>query len=189
MARNKQAPAIFARTTRLGVPYVAVLFTWAVACLAYLNVSNNGATVFTWFTNISTISGFIAWIVIMITYLRFRSAMKYNGMLRTLPFRTPLQPYATYASLLIIVILTLTNGFQVFFPSQWSASSFLAAYITLPTFIVLYLGHKIWFRTTFARPVTSIDVMTGKREMDEMEAMDEPPVATNWLQKIWFWLA
>jgi hypothetical protein len=28
-----------------------VLFTWLIGCLAFLNVSNNGATVFTWFSS------------------------------------------------------------------------------------------------------------------------------------------
>jgi amino acid transporter len=46
---------------------MAVLATWAVGLLAYLNVSENGAQVFAWFMNVSTISGFIGWIVVMIT--------------------------------------------------------------------------------------------------------------------------
>lgn len=62
--------------------------------------------------DISTISGFIAWIVIFITYLRFRKAMIYNNMLDVLPYRTKFQPYATYFCFFIITILTLTNGFQ-----------------------------------------------------------------------------
>lgn len=189
LAISGQAPRIFGRTTSRGVPYAAVLFTWLISCLAFLNVSNSGANVFNWFSNISTISGFIAWIVIFITYIRFRKAMIYNNMLNVLPLKTRLQPYATWFALVVIVALTLTNGFQVFFPSEWSASSFVAAYITLPIFLVLYLGHKIWFRTRFARRIKDVDVMTGKKEMDELEAMDEPPVAENWLQKVWYWVA
>ena len=172
-----------------GVPYVAVLFTWAFGCLAYLNVSNSGATVFTWFTNISTISGFIAWIVTWVTYLRLRKAMEHNGLLHSLPFRTPLQPYASYATLFLVTLLTLTNGFQVFFPSQWSASSFLAAYITIPVFLVLYVGHKLFYRTRFAIRTEDVDVWTGKKEMDDMSAADREPVPRNWLEKAWFWLA
>jgi amino acid transporter len=48
----------------------------------------------------------------MITYLRFRKAMQHHGMMGVLPFRSKLQPYATYFALFIISILTLTNGFQ-----------------------------------------------------------------------------
>ncbi|KAI1770097.1 proline-specific permease [Hypoxylon cercidicola] len=189
MARNGQAPRWFGLTTKRGVPWVAVAFTLLVGCLAFLNVSNSGAQVFQWFTNISTISGFIAWIVVMVTYLRFRRAMAYHGALGSLPFRTPLQPYATYAALFVIALLTLTNGFQVFFPSQWSASGFLAAYITIPIFLVLYLGHKIVYRTPFAIRKENVDVLSGKKEMDDMSAADVEPVPRNWVQKAWFWLA
>ncbi|PVH68401.1 amino-acid permease inda1 [Cadophora sp. DSE1049] len=189
MSLNKQAPKIFSITNKRGVPYVAVLFTWAFSLLAYLNVSNTGATVFNWFVNISTISGFIAWIVVMITYLRFRKAFEYNNMLHVLPYKTPLQPYATYAVLFVITLLTLTNGFQVFWPNKFNAADFLAAYITLPIFLVLYFGHKICFRTPFARKIEDIDVMTGKREMDELAEMEVIRVPKNWLQKVWFWLA
>ncbi|KAI6815264.1 amino acid permease [Hortaea werneckii] len=216
MALNKQAPKFFSSTTKKGVPWAAVMATWLFGCLGFLNVSNSGAQVFNWFSNISTISGYIAWIVVMITYLRFRKAMSFNGMMNVLPFRTPLQPYATQFTLFLITVLTLTNGFQVFFPGNWSASNFLAAYITIPIFFGLYFGHKIWMSTyhvmkerswdghfqagpmakawvghfmKFGHKVQDIDCLTGKREMDELEAMDVPPVAKNWLEKFWFWLA
>lgn len=189
MALNGQAPRVFRITNKNGVPYLAVIFTWAPGLLAFLNVSNDGAKVFTWFVNISTISGFIAWIVVLITYLRFRRAMIFNGMLNVLPYKTPLQPYLTWFALLIISLLTLTNGFQIFIGSNWDVSNFIAAYITLPVFLVLYLGHKIWFRTRLCVPVKDIDVLTGLKEMDELEAMDVPPVPKNFLQKAWFWLA
>lgn len=189
MAISGQAPKVFAHTNRLGVPYVAVLFTWLFTLLAFLNVSNSGATVFNWFVNISTISGFLAWIIILITYLRFRKAIIFNNLLGELPYKTPFQPYATYFALFVISLLTLTNGFQIFIGDNWNVSDFIAAYITLPIVLVLYLGHKIWKRTPFCIKVSEVDVITGKKEMDEMEAMDQPPVPKNWLQKVWFWLA
>jgi amino acid transporter len=189
MALNGDAPKIFGKTNRNGVPWIAVLATWSIGLLAFLNVSNTGAQVFTWFSNISTISGFIAWIVCMITYIRFRKALVYNNLLHTLPFSTPLQPYFVWFTLVIVSLLTLTNGFQVFFPSQWSVSSFLAAYITLPIFLVLYIGHKIWFKTKFMIPVHEIDVISGKKEMDELCSHDIEPVPKNWAQRAWFWVA
>lgn len=189
MALNGQAPKVFSQTNRFGVPWAAILVTWAFGLLAYLNASNSGAVVFNWFVNISTISGFIAWIVILITYLRFRKAMIYNNALDTLPFRTPFQPYATWFILVVLIVLTITNGFQVFFPENWSAANFLAAYITLPIFLALYAAHKIFRRTPFAIKISDVDIMTGKKEMDALDATWTEPVPKNWLQKFWFWLA
>ncbi|KAM0476794.1 hypothetical protein ACHAPX_006219 [Trichoderma viride] len=189
MSISGGAPKIFGHTNRWGVPYVAVLFTWAFTLLAFLNVSNSGATVFNWFVNISTISGFIAWIIILITYLRFRKAIIFNNLLGELPYRTPFQPYTTWFALVVISLLTITNGFQIFITKNWNVNDFIAAYITLPIVLVLYLGHKIWSRTPFYIKTSEIDVITGKKEMDEMEAMDQPPVPKNWLQRVWFWLA
>ncbi|KAK5311804.1 hypothetical protein LTR93_011583 [Exophiala xenobiotica] len=171
-----------------GVPYIAMFFTWAFGLLAFLNVSNSGATVFGWFVNISTISGFAAWIIVMIIYIRFRKAVEYNQMFHVLPYKTPLQPYATWCMLGVITNLTLTNRFQIFFPKEWNASDFLAAYTTILIFLVLYLGHKTFYRTPFLIPIPSIDVITGKQEMDELEAMDRPPIPRNALEKAWFGL-
>jgi len=187
MAANGQAPAIFAKTNRRGVPWPAVLVTWLFGCLAYLNVSQGGAQVFLWLMNLSTISGYIAWIIVMITYLRFRKALVVQGLLDTLPFRTPGQPYATWVVLVIVSLLTITNGFQTFAP--WNYKDFLAAYITIPAFLLLYLGHKAVKRTPWARSAENIDVITGKKEMDDLCAADEAPVPKNWIQRVWFWIA
>ncbi|KAK3393291.1 amino acid permease/ SLC12A domain-containing protein [Podospora didyma] len=189
MAMNGQAPRIFRRTSSRGVPYAAVLATWLFGCLAYLNASDSGAIVFGWFSNLSTISGYIAWIVVMFTYLRFRKAMNYQGLLHTLPYKTKFQPWATWAVLGVVILLTLTNGFQVFAQGQWDVKDFLAAYITIPAFMLLYLGHKAWFRTPWKKSAHDIDVLTGKKEMDELCADDVAPVPKNWLQRIWFWIA
>ncbi|RDA84879.1 hypothetical protein CP532_2084 [Ophiocordyceps camponoti-leonardi (nom. inval.)] len=188
MSLSGQAPGLFRRTNGNGVPYLAVLFTWCFGLLAFLNVSNSGAKVFNWFVSISTVSGFIAWAVAMVTYLRFRRALERRGLLSTLPYRTPLQPYATYATLAVISLLIITNGFQTLM-TPFDASDFVASYVTIPAFLVLYLVHKAVKRTPLYIPTDKVDVLTGKKEMDELEAMDEERIAKNWLEKAWFWLA
>ncbi|KAM0425533.1 hypothetical protein ACHAPT_009323 [Fusarium lateritium] len=190
LAVNGQAPHFLTHTNRRGVPWVAILCTWSIGLLSFLNVNNSGAKVFTWFMNLTTISGFIAWILIMITFIRFRKALAFRGLMHTLPYKTNLQPYATYFMLVLLILLTLTNGFQVFFPGNFNASDFLAAYITLPIFLALYIGHKIWSRSwRFAYPIEDVDVITGVKEMDELAALDERPAPKNIWQKIWFWVA
>lgn len=60
---------IFTRCTKDGVPYVAVLITWAIGLLSYLNLSNSGSNVFYWFTNITNVGGFISWVLVGVAYL------------------------------------------------------------------------------------------------------------------------
>ena len=68
LAMTGQAPKVFAKCIN-GVPYVAVLATAALGSFAYLSISSGSATVFAWFLNLTTIGGYIAWVVTLITYL------------------------------------------------------------------------------------------------------------------------
>lgn len=68
MALDGQAPHILSRC-RNGVPYIAVLFTGGLTCVVYLGVSSGSATVFAWFLNLTTIGGYIAWIVMFMAYI------------------------------------------------------------------------------------------------------------------------
>lgn len=62
MALDKQAPRIFTRVNKSGVPVYAVAFSSLFAFLAYLSLGSGGAGLaFTWLLNISTIAGLIAW--------------------------------------------------------------------------------------------------------------------------------
>lgn len=189
IALEGNAPRIFKRVTTNGVPWVAVLATWAIGALGFLNVSNTGSEVFGWLSNIATISALISWVVVMITYLRFRASMQYHALLETLPYKTPLQPYATYVVLALVLTLTWTNGFAVFISGHWDVRNFLAAYITIPIFLLLYVIHKAWFRTPWVIPTKDTDAETGRREMERLELLDEPRIAKNSLHKIWLWIA
>jgi len=191
MAQSADAPRIFGRTNKAGVPYVAVLGTWSFGLLAFLTVSSAGSTVFTWLQNLSTISGFIAWIIVSVTYLRFRAALRFHNQLDERPFVAALQPYATWVTLIFMVLLSITNGFQVFTTGRWSVADFLASYITLPIMFALYIGHKIWHKTPLAQRLENIDVFSGKRELDEMHAADLIPLPrpSNMWKRAWAWLA
>lgn len=89
----------------------------------------------------------------------------------------------------MLVLLCLSNGFQVFFPGNFSAASFLAAYITLPVFLGLYLGHKLWARTPWIRSIEKVDIWSGLQEADRQEQEDMGPSEPgNLLERIWSWI-
>lgn len=57
LASDRAAPAIFKRTDKRGVPYPALFLCTAIACLAFMNVSDDSKKVFGYFVNLTTIFG------------------------------------------------------------------------------------------------------------------------------------
>ncbi|AGO13302.1 AaceriAFR156Wp [[Ashbya] aceris (nom. inval.)] len=188
LAREGNAPKFLTKINRYGVPYNAVIVCTLVACLAYLNVKAASANVFQWLSNICTISGFIGWFAMGIAYIRFRRAIVFNNLQSRVPYQGPLQPYIAYYFTFMTVVVCLTNGFHVFIKGHWNIVDFVAAYVTLPIYLILYLGHKLWFRTRFYIPVQQIDVMTGLVEAEEESRMTPVRVPKNLWEKFLYWL-
>ncbi|KAI9839407.1 MAG: hypothetical protein M1837_002094 [Sclerophora amabilis] len=176
------APAMFKKCTKGGVPYMAVGCSSLFTALAYLNVGNSGSEVFTWFVNLTNTSSFISWTCCCIIYLRFRKACRVQGM-TDLPYHSLMQPWSSYISMVAFTILCLINGFDVFFPGRFSASTFLTAYVGIPVFFALYFGHRIYHRhDRWAHRPEEIDLHTGVREIIEGET--PAPVKDTWWKKI-----
>ncbi|CAI7651350.1 unnamed protein product [Penicillium palitans] len=189
LAGEGQAPAFFLRCNKNGVPYNAVLATWAIGLLSFLNLSNSGSTVFYWFTNITTIGGFLAWVIVAVAYLRFRSALDFHGLLSSRPFVTPFQPYGAYYVMIFVSLLAITNGYTIFFPGSFTASDFLVSYIVFVIFFVLYFGHKFYYKTPWIVKVSELDIFSGKDEIDRLEEEEIVPQPRNWLERVWWWIA
>lgn len=56
MAKRGEAPKIFSKTTKHGVPIYAYCLVFAVYCLSFMQVSNSGAVVFGWFIDLSSVA-------------------------------------------------------------------------------------------------------------------------------------
>ncbi|POR36829.1 Proline-specific permease [Tolypocladium paradoxum] len=170
MACDGNAPKIFARTNRWGVPVNAILMSALFGLLSYLNMSSSTSSVFNWFISMTNSSGFISWICSCVIFLRFTKACKAQGI-TNLPFTSVFQPYAAWACLIFFVILCFLNGFSVFFPGHWSVESFLTSYIGIAAFLVIYFGHRVLrWKEPWAYPSTHVDMVSG---MDVIVAMEE----------------
>jgi yeast amino acid transporter len=181
LALSGNAPSFFKACSKKGVPYRAVACSSLFSLLAYLNVASSGAVVFNWFVNLTNTSAFISWIGCCVVYLRFRKARMAQGV--EVPFSSFMQPWSAYVAIVGFSFLLLINGFDVFWPENWSAESFLTAYIGIFVFVAIYAGHKIfyaWNDPWFHAP-EEVDLQTG---MDEVLAGEEPaPVYDKWYQK------
>jgi len=117
LAVSGNAPKIFLRTTRNGLPYVAVLFSAAFSLLAFMAVSRGAGQVFDWLANLTAIAGLMTWFGISVTYIRFYKGMRAQGIdRRTLPYWTRLQPYAAWWG--ICSTLTICFVCQAFIPAS-----------------------------------------------------------------------
>ncbi|KAJ3554850.1 hypothetical protein NM688_g2893 [Phlebia brevispora] len=173
LALRGQAPKIMSYCTKGGLPIVAVAFTGAFSFLSFMNVSSGSVTVFNWFVSLSTVGGFLCWMGMNVTYVRFYQGMKAQGIDRKqLVYHSNLQPWLAYWGIFWTTIFILVNGFECFW--DFTASSFLTAYINIPLFLAVYLGWKIYKRTRFWK-AEEMDFWTGIPTLEETETPERQP--------------
>ena len=71
----------------------------------------------------------------------------------------------------------------MFFPENWSAGNFLTAYIGIPVFFAIYLGHRVRHRADkWAHGPMEVDLHSG---IEVVLANEEPEVhADTWKKKL-----
>lgn len=187
LAVTGNAPKWFKACTKSGIPYRCVIASSLFAPLAYLNCSSSGSVVFNWFVNLTNTSGFISWICCSIVVIRFDKARRAQGIPRSdMPYHNKWFQsgnWGAYTAIVGFTFLVLINGFDVFWPQNWNASSFLTAYIGIPIFLSIYFGHRIYARhEPWAHDPSMVDMHTG---IDEVLSLETPPVVYDkWWKKI-----
>ncbi|KAJ5232541.1 hypothetical protein N7468_005497 [Penicillium chermesinum] len=148
LAVNGRAPQIFTRRNRFSSPWIAVSLYGLFMCLAYMSLSSSASTVFGWLQDLVSITTLTNWITILITYLRFYYGCKKQGISRkSLPWAAPLQPYISWASLVLLSVLLLTGGYSTFIHGKWDTETFVSSYINIPLFLIFYLAYKFIKKT------------------------------------------
>ncbi|KAH8701944.1 amino acid permease/ SLC12A domain-containing protein [Talaromyces proteolyticus] len=146
LAVHGHAPKVFRRINRFGVPYVSVALFSVFICLGYMTISSTASTVFNWLQDLVSVSTIINWLSICVVYLRFYYGCKKQNIdrHRDLPYAAPWQPYATWATLILYIVLLLTGGYSTFMRGKWSNETFVSSYINIPIILLLYFGFKLW---------------------------------------------
>ncbi|KAF4999676.1 hypothetical protein FDECE_11430 [Fusarium decemcellulare] len=170
LALEGQAPKFLTRCDRRGVPFYCLGITLLFSLLSFLQVSNSGSKVLDWLINLLSSGGLINFIVICITYLRFYSACKAQGIDRkTLPYCGWFQPYSAWIGLIFLVIIALCQGYIVFLPGNFAADSFLTKYTMIILAPITYLGWKVCFRSKVIKS-EDVDLVWLRPEIDAYES-------------------
>ena len=110
LAISGNAPRIFARTSKNGLPYVAIIFSSLFAFLAYMAINNGAGRVFGWFQNMTAVAGLMTWFGIAITYIQFHKGFVAQGYdSRDLPYASRLNPYAAWYAAIACPVMCLVS--------------------------------------------------------------------------------
>ncbi|KAK4073546.1 uncharacterized protein Triagg1_5372 [Trichoderma aggressivum f. europaeum] len=187
LAEGGQAPKLFLKCTKRGVPIYCVLATGSLAPLTYMAVSSDSAKVFSWFANLVTTAALFTWCSICVAYMGFDRALRAQGInhKEELAFGGRFQPYLSWVSLGFFIIVLIFNGFSTFIHGHWDTEHFVVSYIGGPLFFALFFGWKIVKKTKFHH-AKEIDLDTG-RQLDESTDFEEKP--KNLVDRVWAWAA
>ncbi|KAM0789292.1 hypothetical protein ACM66B_000132 [Microbotryomycetes sp. NB124-2] len=169
LAIDGHAPAFIRKTNRNGVPWVAFLFSAAVGCLSFLQVSSGTNKVLDWFINCSTSAQLVTWLAMCVTYLRWRKAMAVQGFDRNaLPYKSRWLPYGTYFAIFAGIIVTLTVGYGNFLNGGWSTADFIFSYFSQFFFIFVFLVRFALKPSKLVKP-SEANLWEGLAEIEEHE--------------------
>ncbi|KAF1070572.1 MAG: Proline-specific permease ProY [Pseudomonas citronellolis] len=106
LAQHGQAPAVFARTSRGGVPRNALLLSIVALLLGVLLNYLVPEKVFTWVTSIATFGAIWTWAMILLAQLKFRRGLSAEQS-AGLGFRLWLFPLSSYLALAFLVLVVV----------------------------------------------------------------------------------
>lgn len=153
LATKNQAPKIFLKTNKRGIPYVGILFCAAFLPLAYMSCSKSSSTVFSWFQELVSSNTLLRWILISANHIHMDRALKAQGYSRAdLPYSTRIAPFAAWFSGIMSFIFLLTGGFTNFIHGNFDIESFFTRYFIIPLAIGLYTFWKVFKKTKYLRP-------------------------------------
>ncbi|KAF9400765.1 hypothetical protein BGX21_003533 [Mortierella sp. AD011] len=177
LARDGKAPAIFGRVNSRGIPMYSLLCTTVISALCFCASLFGSGQVYNWLLNVSSISGFIAWLGIALSHFRFRRAyVAQGGDVSRLPYRAAMFPFGPLYALLLCTVVVCGQGYSEFSKPDPQAVNLIACYIGLPFFLVTYLGYKIYYKTKLV-PLMDCDFSVSNLEdgdIDEFHELYEP---------------
>ncbi|NUG67711.1 amino acid permease [Lactobacillus mellis] len=155
LAQDKYAPQIFAKTTKGGIPFYALLATILVSLLTF-TTSIFGQKIYMWLVAASGLTGFIAWVGIALSHYRFRRAfIKQGHQLSELKYHAKLFPLGPIIALILCIIVIGGQNIEAFVKWDWQQIGI--TYISVPLVLILYFGYK-WKHHTKIIPLDEIDV-------------------------------
>ena len=164
LAQKGQAPKVFLRCTKNGIPWVCVVVVTLISCITFLVSSNSALEVFLWFVDLTTSGLIVNQTAMFVVFLGWYLALKRQGIDRNaMPYKAPWAPYVQIFGLVIGVLGIFFIGFDRFAP--FTARGFITSYFGIFWAIGLFGIWAVIKKEKFVNPETA-DVYGGKAEVD-----------------------
>ncbi|KAL6407221.1 Amino acid/polyamine transporter I [Ilyonectria robusta] len=167
------APKVLQKTDSWGRPWYGLVPTLVIGGgLSYINISNSGAEVFTWLSNLSSLFTLFGWAMICLSHIRMRHAMKVQGRDHAnLPWKSWVFPWAAYWGLAWCFVLLIVLFYLAISPlnGETSAVNFFSSYVSALAILALYIGAKIYYRGGRWVNTAEIDLDASRRFYHETQ--------------------
>ncbi|WP_044087747.1 amino acid permease [Bifidobacterium bombi] len=161
MADQGFAPGILRKTTKKGIPIVALGLTMCVELAAFAS-SIFGPKFYMWLVTATGLTGFIAWMGIALSHWRFRRAFRKQGYeLNELKYHAKIFPFGPLLVLAVCTVVICGQGIGDFKAGNWAG--LFATYFSVILFAVLYFGYK-WRHHTKIVKLQDIDVSPSRQD-------------------------
>lgn len=173
LAVDGYAPRFFGQLNRFRVPWIAVLATSAISGLCFGASYIGAGQLWTWLQNIVGVSNQLSWICIGLASLRFRSAIRAQGLEHLLPFKNWTYPYGPIFAVGLNSFLVLVQGWKCFSP-HFKAVDFVSYYIEIAIMVVMFLAWKLIKQTHFVHK-SEMDLQTDRYDggLDDHHTAEE----------------
>ncbi|KAF7716783.1 Amino acid/polyamine transporter I family protein [Penicillium ucsense] len=160
LAVDGYAPRFFGQLNRFKVPWIAVLATSVISGLCFGASYIGAGQLWTWLQNIVGVSNQLSWICIGLASLRFRSAIRAQGLEHLLPFKNWTYPYGPIFAIGLNSFLVLAQGWKCFSP-HFKGVDFVSYYVEIAIMVVMFLAWKLIKRTRFVHK-SEMDLQTDR---------------------------
>lgn len=158
------APKVFRLTNLRGIPMYAVVATTVIGALTFLT-GIFGNQVYQFLIAASGLTGFIAWLGIAISHLRFRRAFIAQGhSVSELKYHAAWFPLGPILALVLCVLVIVGQDMTAFAKLDWTKIMF--TYMSVPLFAILFLYYKIRHKTHLI-PLKDVD-LTSKTKSESI---------------------
>lgn len=159
LGKSKGAPSLFGRVAKNGIPVNALIVTSIICILAFLT-GIFGTQIYIFLVDLSSLTGFLAWVGISFSHIRFRRAyLVQKKDLSDLPYKAKWFPVGPILALLMTFAIMVNLDPAQLFSAQWGQA--LATYAAFPIFIILYFSYK-WKYNTKIIPLEEVDLSRHK---------------------------